>query len=67
MRGNIRVNSNLFVGQWQKSAVLVVLKPNVKPPQLSPLTVRQNEVDLGEVNWQVVRTMPPKQYSLPAP
>jgi uncharacterized protein len=67
MRGNIRVRTSIFVSQWQKNAVLVVLKPQVKPPTLSPLTVRQNEVDLGATNMQVIRTMPPKQFSLPAP
>ncbi len=67
IRGNIRVPVNLFVTQWQKNAVLVVLKPDVKPPTFTPLTVRQREVDLGETNMQVLRTMPPKQYSLPVP
>lgn len=67
MRGNIRVRTNVFASQWTKNAVLVVLKPNVKPPAISPLTVRQREVDMGATNMQVIRTMPPKQYSLPAP
>ena len=67
MRGNIRVRTNVFASQWTKNAVLVVLKPNVKPPAISPLTVRQREVDMGTTNMQVIRTMPPKQYSLPAP
>jgi len=67
MRGNIRVRTSLFQCQWQKNAVLVVLKAKVDPPRISPLTVRQNEVDLGELNNQVVRTMPTKPGSLVTP
>ena len=61
------MRTSVFASQWTKNAVLVVLKPNVKPPAISPLTVRQREVDMGATNMQVIRTMPPKQYSLPAP
>ncbi|HTU26710.1 MAG TPA: cysteine peptidase family C39 domain-containing protein [Pirellulales bacterium] len=67
MRGNIRVRTSLFQCQWQKNAVLVVLKANIKPPKFSPLTVRQSEVDLGELNNQVIRTMPAKPGSLSPP
>ncbi|HEX4145795.1 MAG TPA: cysteine peptidase family C39 domain-containing protein [Pirellulales bacterium] len=67
MRGNIRVRTSLFQTQWQKNAVLVVLKPKVQPPRLTPLTVRQKEVDLGELNNQVIRTMPAKPGSLVTP
>jgi hypothetical protein len=67
MRGNIRVRTSLFQTQWQKNAVLVVLKANVDPPKISALTVRQSEVDLGELNNQLIRTMPAKQGSLVAP
>ncbi|HEY1785740.1 MAG TPA: cysteine peptidase family C39 domain-containing protein [Pirellulales bacterium] len=67
MRGNIRVRTSLFQTQWQKNAVLVVLKAKVTPPRISPLTVRQNEVDLGELNNQVIRTMPAKPGSLAPP
>jgi uncharacterized protein len=67
IRGNIRVRTTLFQTQWQKHAVLVVLKAKVDPPKTSPLTVRQNEVNLGELNYQLIRTMPAKQGSLVAP
>jgi hypothetical protein len=67
MRGNIRVRTSLFQTQWQKNAVLVVLKAKVQPPRISPLTVRQNEVDLGELNNQVIREMPAKPGSLATP
>lgn len=67
MRGNIRVRTSLFQTQWQKNAVLVVLKANVQPPKLSPLTVRQSEVDLGELNNQIIREMPAKPGSLATP
>ena len=67
VRGNIRVRTTLFQSQWQQNAVLVVLKAKVQPPRISALTVRQNEVDLGELNKQLIRTMPTKPGSLVTP
>ncbi len=67
MRGNIRVRTSVFVSQWQKNAVLVVLKPNVTPPTFTPLTVLQKEVDRGASNMQFIRTLPAKPFSLPCP
>ena len=42
-------------------------RPRCSRRKLSPLTVRQNEVDLGELNNQVIRTMPAKPGSLVTP
>lgn len=58
IRGNIRTPGWMFVRQWQENAVLVVAKPNEKPREVSPLSVRGSEIDLGWLNWQVVRTFP---------
>jgi predicted double-glycine peptidase len=66
IRGNIRVPFLVFIGQWQKNAVLVVAKPGVEPPKRSPLSVRCDEVRLGEMNNQVIRTQPQKALTRPA-
>jgi len=66
IRGNIRVPFCEFVSQWQKNAVLVVAKPDQEPPTTSPLSVRCDEVQLGELNNQLIRTQPEKAFTRPA-
>jgi uncharacterized protein len=62
IRGNIRIPIPEFVCQWQKNAALVVAKPDVDPPKISPLSVRCDEVRLGELNNQLIRTQPQKSF-----
>jgi uncharacterized protein len=62
IRGNIRIPIPEFVCQWQKNGALVVAKPDVDPPIISPLSVRCDEVRLGELNNQVIRTQPQKVF-----
>lgn len=54
-RGNIRTPVAEFKQQWQKNAVLVVVKPGVKPDRISVLSVRPEETLLGETNRQYIR------------
>lgn len=56
IRGNIRIYSNDFLKQWQKHAVLAVVHPKKKPPEISALTLRGDELFLGQVNDQFVRS-----------
>ncbi len=62
IRGNIRTPIWEFVGQWQKNAVLAVAKRNTKLKDLTPLTVSQSEMAVGELNAPLVRKnfMPPR-------
>jgi uncharacterized protein len=66
IRGNIRVPFCEFISQWQKNAVLVVAKPDMEPPKTSPLSVRCDEVRLGELNNQLIRTQSEKAFTRPA-
>jgi predicted double-glycine peptidase len=54
-RGNVRTPIPQFVEQWQKNAVLVVVKPGVDPLQESPLKVQPDEIVLGETNRRYLR------------
>jgi predicted double-glycine peptidase len=65
IRGNIRLTHPVFVSQWQKNAALVVAKPDQEPPKTSPLSVRYYETELGELNNQLLRTLPPKAFTKP--
>jgi predicted double-glycine peptidase len=56
-RGNIRVPAWRFVEEWQKNAILLVVKPGGKPHD-SPLAVTERETHVGDMNWQVIRTFP---------
>ena len=66
IRGNIRVPCQEFVAQWQKNAVLVIAKPDQEPPKISPLSIRADEIQLGNLNKQLIRTQPPKAFTRPA-
>lgn len=39
IRGNLRISVEEFATQWTDGAILVVVKPNTKPPESSPLLV----------------------------
>ncbi len=54
-RGNVRTPIPQFLEQWQKNAVLVVVKPNVDPVQDSPLKVQPLEIFQGETNRLFLR------------
>lgn len=54
-RGNVRVPVDEFTSQWQQNAVLVVVKPNVDPTRISPLSLDPLEVMVGETNRLWVR------------
>jgi hypothetical protein len=55
MRGNVRIHACKFPKQWQKNAILVVVKPGAKIKEVSPLSVRPDETALGSLNWQYIR------------
>ncbi len=54
-RGNVRTPIPQFLEQWQKNAVLVVVKPKVDPKKFSPLNVQPEEAFLGELNRLFIR------------
>jgi predicted double-glycine peptidase len=54
IRGNIRLPAGEFQEQWQANAVLVVAKPGEKIKETSPLSVRFEEIVLGELNKDMV-------------
>jgi len=56
IRGNLRIPSQVFVEQWQKNAVLAIVNPKKKVKTHSQLSIRGEELFLGEINDQVVRT-----------
>lgn len=62
IRGNVRTPIWEFVEQWQKNAVLAVAKPNSKLKDVTPLTVSQSEMALGDLNAPFIRKnfMPPR-------
>ncbi len=65
IRGNIRLTQQEFLGQWKKKAALVVIKPNVKPKEVSQLSVRQDETFRGELNDHLIRTNYQRSYLKP--
>jgi uncharacterized protein len=54
IRGNIRPTVEEFCQQWKTNAILVVVKKDVTPPTYSRLSLRPEEVRLGETNLQWV-------------
>lgn len=65
IRGNVRPTIQEFCQQWQKNAVLAVAKPGVKIPEYSALSIRCNEVFLGEMTDQYIRRQLPGQLMPP--
>lgn len=53
--GKMRVPIADFEKQWQKNTVLVVIRPNTKPPTNSVLTVTEEEKRLSDINNQFLR------------
>jgi len=56
IRGNIRVPLRQFRCEWQKNAILVMVKKGQKPRACTPLSITRGDLFLGQMNWQVVRT-----------
>jgi predicted double-glycine peptidase len=61
IRGNIRMTTTDFTKQWQKNGLLVIHKPGQKVRTTSPLSLRLDEISLGELNDQLIRTQPQRQ------
>ena len=57
IRGNIRMPANEFLKQWQENAVLAIHKPGEKVKEISPLSLRWDEVVRGETTWQWIRNL----------
>jgi predicted double-glycine peptidase len=53
--GRMRVPIEEFAEQWQKNAVLVVVKPKTLPPKNSPLALTEEEKAVGESNRYFIR------------
>lgn len=56
IRGNLRIRSHDFIKQWQKNAILAIAKPGVKVKEYSKLSITGEELFLGKINDQVIRT-----------
>jgi hypothetical protein len=65
IRGNVRPTVAEFCQQWQKNAVLVVAKPGAMPPMQSWLSIRVDEVCVGDMTNQFLRRQLP-QGAIPA-
>jgi len=69
IRGNVRMPVWEFRQQWQQNAVLVVHKPGQKVKKHSALSLRDEDVKRGELNWHLIRTqqsrMPQNKQTLP--
>ena len=65
IRGNVRPTIAEFCQQWQKNAILVVAKPGVMPPTQSRLSIRVDEVEVGETTDQLLRRQLPQDAFLP--
>ena len=55
IRGNIRIPAAEFQEQWQENAVLVIAKPGEKVKDSSALSVRFEEIFLGELNKEMIQ------------
>jgi predicted double-glycine peptidase len=53
--GRMRVPIEEFSQQWQKNAVLVVIKPKTQPPKNSPMALTDEEKSLGQSNRYFIR------------
>lgn len=53
--GRMRVPIDEFAQQWQKNAVLVVVKPKTQPPKDSPLALTDEEKSVGVTNRYFIR------------
>jgi len=66
IRGNLRVPSQVFIEQWQKNAVLAIVNPKKKIKKYSRLSIRGEELFLGELNDQVIRTASERPITRPS-
>ncbi len=64
-RGNVRPTVAEFCQQWQKNAVLVVAKPGVMPPLQSALSIREDEVSVGDTTNAFLDRQLPLSARLP--
>jgi hypothetical protein len=55
IRGNVRMTSVDFTKQWQENALLAIHKPGRKVREVSPLSLRYDEISLGELNDELIR------------
>jgi predicted double-glycine peptidase len=65
IRGNVRMTVGSFTKQWQENALLVIHKPGHKVRKVSPLSLRLEEIDLGALNDQLIRTEPQRKTPVP--
>ena len=66
LRGNMRVRSHKFIKQWQKNAILAIAKPGVKVKEYSRLSITGEELFLGKINDQVIRTATERPITRPS-
>jgi predicted double-glycine peptidase len=67
IRGNVRMPAREFREQWQENAILVIHKPGREVRTISPLSVREEEFRLGELNDHLIRTQPQREAAVPKP
>jgi uncharacterized protein len=60
VRGNIRPTVSEFRNQWQKKAILVVIKKGETPRSSSPLSIRPSEVMRGDTTEEWLRKSLPR-------
>jgi len=65
IRGNLRLPSHEFIKQWQKNAILAIAKPGVKVKEYSRLSITGEELFLGQINDQVIRTASERPVTRP--
>jgi predicted double-glycine peptidase len=62
IRGNVRPTIAEFCGQWQKGAVLAVIKKGEKPRECTRLSIRWSEVRKGETTEEWLDKEIPRPY-----
>ena len=62
VRGNVRPTVAEFCGQWQKGAILAVIKKGEKPRESSALSIRWSEVRQGETTDEWLDKEIPRPY-----
>jgi len=67
IQGNVRVHTCKFPKQWQKNAILAVVKRGEKIKEVSALSVRADETFLGAMSWQYIRSRGVKFPTSPLP
>ena len=65
IRGNLRIRSHEFIKQWQKNAILAIAKPGTKVKEYSRLSITGEELFLGKINDQVIRTAAERPITRP--